>query len=872
MFDTVKFIQKTTEDPDVSVKDWAVNNSSVVQVTGNSENGYAFAVDKTQQGSGSALYKLPVDLGKKAIRFTYNPADTEWSYMHLKSAAMGLPKAADDHEVIESWGGQHDGSSQMTFRFDRVGNDLKVAYWFGWAPEEQGIYALLGIIRDFDWTKEHTMSFVQDQESFGWNMKIDDVILNQQNGEEAQSWINANLNNYQQAGGTYIRIGARANSGQKALFDTVQFVKNTDNETERPETSKDWNCINVVAVGDNENGYRLAGQSGLGTAYYKKRMKPDQTEIEFRVNVSDGWGYISLSEDPDMSLLAGNDELKEKNGMIILLERKGTLLNLQLYAKDTVISLASYENFDFGAKHTISFIRELGSWYMVFDGKVIRSFRLNDYLFEQLVSVEDGLYYRFSSYYAPFTFEDVKFNKTAGTDLSTKYDWEIVGYDPTEGTVDNLVLKGTGAASYKKKVDLNNTTIRAQVKPEMGGWCAIQFGNIMSSSAQVYPILTAPEKGMITLLFGRQEDGYCRISLYGKTADGSENEVLIGHIAAFDWNAVHDIRLVNQNGRWYVAVDNQSFAYLMYYKDTYITDSLSNVLNGLNGQVYARFSDSWIKKNNTWGSLRFVEESYHVPVLDLWPTMKATKTADGWTLSGEGTAGFTDVFDFKKHALKFQIKPEIDTWTAITFGNIYGSGLSLLQGVDNPYDMITLIFARGNDRMLRLSLFDGENEIALMYIDDFDFDAEHTLSFVNRKGNWYLNIDGRTIEGLNRDEKGVATRWLRTALKHLGDSAYVRIGTPGFTSQTITGVDIIYKTSHKFEIPQLPEKKQDKPIVKEPVKSVQTRTEPEVAEESNNNMKIVLSIMGVLAVLTVGTATILLVISKRKKKKIAESK
>ncbi len=868
---TVKNINFTEKNDDLD-SDWDISNKGMIQVNGTAEDGYTFAVDKEQEGSGSVLYKKPVDFRKQAIEFIYAPEDGDWSYIYLKSASLGYPQIQTDYADIEGWGGLHDGErKKMTLRFDRDGDNLKVAYWFGWAPEGQGLYTVLGTVKDFDWTKTHTMSFVQNQTTFGWNLMIDDILLEEGNGSEAQSWFNANLNNYEQDGGVYVQIGARGVNGQKALFDTVKFVENTKNDPEKPETSKDWNCTNVVAVGDNENGYRLAGQSGLGTAYYKKRMKPDQTEIEFRVNVSDGWGYISLSEDPDMSLLAGNDELKEKNGMIILLERKGTLLNLQLYAKDTVISLASYENFDFGAKHTISFVREWGSWYMVFDGEVLRKCRLNDYLFEQLVKAREGLYYRFSAYFAPFAFKDLRFRQTAGSDLNTEYDWEISGYVP-EGSDDNATFKGTGIAVYKKLVDLNNTTIRAQIKPEQDSWQCIQLSDIMSSNERVCPRLTIPTDGTLTLIFGRQERA-CRVSLYGTLEDGTAAEVLIGHIEAFDWEAVHDIRFVDKNGTWHIVIDNQSFEYIRYNENTYVTDTISEYFNRRNGKVYVRFSDAWVGQNYTWGNVSFLEGAYVEPAVDAWLKMTTTETGNGWTLSGEGNVGFTRKFDFSKDALKFKTKPEIDSWTGINFGNTYNSGLSILQGVDNPYSMLTLIFARNSESALRFSLYDGEKEIALAYIADFDFDQEHTLCFEKRKGNWYLNIDGRTLEGLNRDSDGMAAAWIRKATKLLDGSAYVRIGTPGFTSQTITGVQFVNKTQQRFEIPEAPKKITKAETEKKPEEKPEKKPEdtepvvqPEPTEESSIHMTVVLAVLGVLAALAVGAVVILLVLGRKKKK------
>ena len=863
----INFTEKPAipEDQDC---DWDIHDKGMISVSGDAESGYAFLVNKEQEGSGSVLYKKPLDLGKQAIEFTYAPEDKAWTYMYLKSASLGYPNVTEDHEEVETWGGLHDGANTMTLRFERDGNDLKAVYWYGWAPTGQGVYAVLGTLRDFDWTKSHTMSFVQNQKDYSWKLMIDDILLEEGNNSDVTNWMNTNLNNYQQAGGAYIQIGARSASGQKELFETVKFVENK-NQTEKPENSEEWKCNNAVVTGDKSQGYKLVGHSDFASAYYKEPMKPDQTEVEFRFDIQKEWATMSLSADPDMGILAGNDELRDKKGMIIILERKDTALNVQFYWDSLVTTLTSIDNFDFGAKHTISFVREWGSWYMVFDGNVLRNQRLDKFLFDQLVNVKDGVYYRFSANSAPFTFDEIRFLPTAGSDLNTEYDWEVTGYEPA-GTIDDPTFRGTGLLAYKKLVDLENITIRAQIRPEPDGWQCIQLTGTMSSDESICPRLTVPTDGTLTLIFGRQERS-CRVSLYGIGEDGANAEVLIGYVEAFDWEAVHDIRFVNKNGTWHIVIDNQSFEYITKNENTYVTDEISRYLNQRDGKVYVRFSDCWEKSDNTWGRMEVQEGAYVESAYDAWPKTTVSKNENGWNLSGEGTVGFTSKFDFNKHALQFQSKPGIDSWIAINFGATYCSSLPILQGVNNPFDMLTLIFARQNENTLRFSLYDGSQEILLAMIADFDFNIAHTLCFEERKGNWYINIDGRTLEGLGRDQDGVAADWIRKATKLLDGSAYVRIGTPGFTSQTITGVQIVDKASKAFEIPEIKllEKKTTvnepkEKDTKKPEPEPEPTTEPEPVEESGVNMTVVLIVLGVQAILAIGAVVVLLLVGRKK--------
>lgn len=744
-----------------TLPDWAAHDTSV---SGNAADGYTL----TPNEYGTATLLEPLDLSEEYIQMIITEAEDNKAVIALGSRP---PQGGTSFKAP----GKVNNSLTFFMIKEKDTGRLRLSLF-----NANGGESVVGYTEEFDWAAPHTLGFVKDGES--WYVSLDGMVFFQTT-DDVTPLITEQLNAMEE-GGAYLQLGAV--NAPVTTYSAVKIV----NEP-KPAINEDWAYTSNIQIGgDADDGYSVTGQN-LQYAYYRDPLNPFATELHFKMNSPDEntWNYISISADPDMGILPNQADIQAAKGMILIFERKGTRVDIRLFADPASMPLlGSFENFDFSAEHTLSFVNQYGTWYLVFDGQVLRQTNLNSFM--DIIYESPQVYYRFTGYYNGFGFSDLRFVPIEERKPDDS-DWEVDKYLVTE-TADGLEFSGSGVAAYLPAIDPTNTSFRWKFNPELGDWCGFQISSVPGASQTNMSLTTTPEEYDDTLSFiMAREENSLRLSLFGTTSDGGRGEVLIGRMENFDFDAVHLFRFVQMNGKWCLFLDRQLFEFPSGDgENDYVTNAITGALNRLGNEAYIRLFDCF-NKGVVWSNISFTEEAFELPIWEVTPDMTVTETEDGWTLQGTGDAGYRKPFNFDTDKLQFQVRPakgEYAEWVAISFSDTASVSASRLLGIGNEHNAITILLSQNNEEgtEARLSLYHNGNEIAFAYLKRFNFDEPHTLSFTERKGNWSLNIDGAAIETPVGDgDDALVANWITTAVNNLRKgSAYVRVALPYETTMS----------------------------------------------------------------------------------------
>ena len=744
----ISFLKKQEDNSDLT--GWTLGATS--RMTGNPEEGWQLDFTGLRFPNNGTSYKTDMDVSKLQVKFNISDLAVGKSIILQLANLKGSFENGDPDRVNFTLEKQSD----TTFVF--YGLDV------AGSPGTGGILNYHRI-EDFDYSSDHVFEFVKDNDQ--WLPALDGNVL-WGNPEVYDSFVNHMTQYF--AGSTTVSFAPNCDD------DTVLTVKNINfAEKQTDPTDADWVKMNGVTVtGDQESGYDVTGKEYL-TAYYRHPLKAADTTLNFRLSIADTkWNTLALAENMGMPLLPRFEEMKEYKGMAFILERKGDDLSFQVWEGTQIYQLKLYKSFDFDGVHTLTFANEHGNWYAVFDGEVLRSRQLND-LVSAMMTAEDGVHYRFSACYDDWSFSNVKFLDTP-KDAAGTSNWDVTGFEMA-GNGDDLTFKGDGYASYKQQIDLKETSIEVQFKPSDGGWAGLTISDMHTVGAGVLPGNVVPEDDFNALSFimGRQNDTQLRISLFGSTPDGALEKV-IAVVDNFDFDAAHKLRFVEKNGQYYLAIDGDILEWPEHDgEESYITNAITSLLSKLDSKVYLRFLSDQVS-GMEWNHIAFVKEEFTRPGIYTNGAVTTTVTKNGLSVTGAGLVGINSPFDVQKNKLRVQFKPQNENWVLLTIGDTPSGIVSKFWGPNNKHSMMCFVLGRQNDNQLRLSMWDGEKELMLIRLDRFDFDAEHTFSFVQHRGKYYLAIDDRMIEAVAMDGgEEIVTSWITKAVKQLSKStAYVR--------------------------------------------------------------------------------------------------
>ena len=226
---------------------------------------------------------------------------------------------------------------------------------------------------------------------------------------------------------------------------------------------------------------------------------------------------------------------------------------------------------------------------------------------------------------------------------------------------------------------------------------------------------------------------------------------------------------------------------------------------------------------------------------------------------------FMDGFDITKKQISFKLEPMEDTWAWMSF-SLYAFDSEILTGKEYAaeHNIIELILWKRADGSFIMSVWaQGDNtepgrEVHLTTKPNFDFDAAHTLHFIENRGYYYLALDGEAMGGFNFTE---------IIKKYENKEAFMKLGGQSvYSYREVKFLDVPEQEKEESSAPA--------PVSKGPVSKlgdIEEETESEVSSTSGapagraGYVLYVLMGAGILILGAGAAVTAILVIKKKKK-------
>lgn len=769
------------EVPHTVIGGWNLNNATV---TGDASNGYTV----TGPAGASASYQMPIDLSTQSVKLRLNHTG-EWQGLTFNAESdaptgVALPTA-----------------DKLSLILGREGDELRASVYL--ASGEGCVVR----IPNFTWDAEHTIGFTKVGDN--WYLNIDGEVYTSPQDESRgiTAAVNTALNNMSTKD-TYVTVMSEGNTPLNITG--FRFVNTTVSQV------GDWRLNGTVTIEDNgENGFNLAG-GGNSQTKYQKPIDLSTQSVKLQLNHTGEWQGINFttSREPNGVTKPSADALT------LILGREGNELRASIWIGDVAGGESQGEGcvvripeFAWNEEHTFGFSKVEDSWYLNIDGRVYTeplegSKGITGYVtaaLENMVTVP--------TYAGVINAEKVDLAITGYRYVSTETpevqtDWRLSGTVTAEGDRENgYALSGEGYAAYKTPFDMADWSVKMQFVPTfddsnpeqiVNGWQAIVFSDVCTVDTTVLPGVPTQggEHNVLTFILGREANGTTmRLSLFMQVGENKE-ERAITYIDDFDWDAEHTFGFAKVGDNWYVVFDGKTYTSPSGdTEDRIITSAITDVLNAMNGKdAYIRVEASDALNMPKFNLVETGRNEQEEGEWELSTDMTAEETANGWTVSGiPGIAGWKEVFAVDQDVFRIQFKPEVGNWAYFSVGDTYSVSAEQFMGPDNDNNMICFILGREDENTLRLSMWNGTAESAMVYIHSFDFDKAHDFQFVQRRGNWYLSIDGRTILSPQDDgDDKIITNWITEAVNNLkGNEAYIRVSACAGVPITLTNIQMI---------------------------------------------------------------------------------
>lgn len=762
--------------------DWILTGD--VTVEGSAAEGYTLTGGAHMQ----AAYKTAVDPATKSVKMVFDPGANNWYGLNI----------TDTPETGELLGASE---TQISLIFGRhTDTILRVSVWNDSTKAEEAV----AYIDNYDFTAEHTFGFTKVGET--WCLNVDGVAYVDTETTGAAEKIATFMNNM---------------AGKDAYFclqswDSEMAISNirlTDTAV-NATVANGWKLTGGVTLGGNaDEGYTLTGGPqnqttymsaiDLGTKSVSMVFDPGFTEDQ----ESTQWHGLNFSDNQSL----GNLFAPTATQLTLVLGRENeTTLRVSVWNGSREEAITYVNDFDWTAAHTYGFTKIDDNWFLNIDGAVYTDASAE--VTEKLTAFMDNMAGK--NAYAGVQSWTSDMNVSGFRIVDTEYageegDWRLSGEAKAEGDRENgYALSGKGYAAYKTPFDMAAWSVKMQFVPTIGGWQSLTFSDICTVDTNILPGLATQggEHNALTFILGRGTGNEgdaattdLRLSLYMKyTENGEEREAerAIAYINNFDWEAEHTFGFAKIGDSWYVVVDGKTYTSPQADgADRLITNAITEVLNAMQGKdAYVRAFASDALNMPKFNLVETGRNEQEEGEWELSTDMTAEETANGWTVSGiPGIAGWKEVFAVDQDVFRIQFKPEVGNWAYFSVGDTYSVSAEQFMGPDNDNNMICFILGREDENTLRLSMWNGTAESAMVYIHSFDFDKAHDFQFVQRRGNWYLSIDGRTILSPQDDgDDKIITNWITEAVNNLkGNEAYIRVSACAGVPITLTNIQMI---------------------------------------------------------------------------------
>lgn len=761
--------------------DWILTGD--VTVEGSAAEGYTLTGGAHMQ----AAYKTAVDPATKSVKMVFDPGANNWYGLNI----------TDTPETGELLGASE---TQISLIFGRhTDTILRVSVWNDSTKAEEAV----AYIDNYDFTAEHTFGFTKVGET--WCLNVDGVAYVDTETTGAAEKIATFMNNM---------------AGKDAYFclqswDSEMAISNirlTDTAV-NATVANGWKLTSGVTLGGNaDEGYTLTGGPqnqttymsaiDLGTKSVSMVFDPGFTEDQ----ESTQWHGLNFSDNQSL----GNLFAPTATQLTLVLGRENeTTLRVSVWNGSREEAITYVNDFDWTAAHTYGFTKIDDNWFLNIDGAVYTDASAE--VTEKLTAFMDNMAGK--NAYAGVQSWTSAMNVSGFRIVDTEYageegDWRLSGEAKAEGDRENgYALSGKGYAAYKTPFDMADWSVKMQFVPTfddsnpeqiVNGWQAIVFSDVCTVDTTVLPGVPTQggEHNVLTFILGREANGTTmRLSLFMQVGE-NKAERAITYIDDFDWDAEHTFGFAKVGDNWYVVFDGKTYTSPAGdTEDRIITSAITDVLNAMNGKdAYIRVEASDALNMPKFNLVETGRNEQEEGEWELSTDMTAEETANGWTVSGiPGIAGWKEVFAVDQDVFRIQFKPEVGNWAYFSVGDTYSVSAEQFMGPDNDNNMICFILGREDENTLRLSMWNGTAESAMVYIHSFDFDKAHDFQFVQRRGNWYLSIDGRTILSPQDDgDDKIITNWITEAVNNLkGNEAYIRVSACAGVPITLTNIQMI---------------------------------------------------------------------------------
>lgn len=485
------------------------------------------AIGFTLNGEGSALYRSSVEITTLSLNMQFKPEQGQWYYLSFHNSDLIqnkflTPEKVRQLDAAEFILGVEDSGSFRFSLWDNVnGKEVALAY-----------------IDDFDWNVPHTFQIRRFNKD--WYFTVDGKKCGLRN---LNSQVEALL-------GKAAYVTLSSSSGANATFTNLQFNRNVITEY--------WNAADIQVSGSPETGFSL---NGYGTANYLTPFHLSAQEVQMQIiPAEEHWGYLRFSNTADDIDKLFDEDVREKyNAVAFILWLKNDR-TLAISRWDTVnhveIPLLRLDNFNRDIPHTYGVAQTKDGWFFAVDGKIYDSVDLSAQI-TPLLSEDCYVSIGSDGTDAGIASSQVKIQNHAKTP-DYAYDWIVTPGFKADGENHSVYeLNGLGTAIYRNEFDIRTDKISFQVNPAAGSWVYVSLSSSKKDIGKLLSTETRKQYSAIEFIFGKQDNGSLRLSYWDTE---KKAETAISYVGGFDWDKTHTMSFFLWRGKWYVTLDNTTFA------------------------------------------------------------------------------------------------------------------------------------------------------------------------------------------------------------------------------------------------------------------------------------------------------------------------
>ena len=723
---------------------WTLGGTTTA-LTGNPGDGWRIAFHGASYETNGTFYMADMDVSKIQVKFRLSELAVGKSII-LQFASQRGPFDKGD-------------STRVNFCLSRV--DEKTLNFHGFDtvrfPGEQGGVFNYHSLGGFDFEADHTFAFAQ--ENGKWVPTIDGAP--QTGDEDTNAVYDAFVKNMlmQSAGRTTVAFVP--NDGLDAvdeiIIQNIRFEKDASDLT-------GWRLGDTTALnGNREEGWRIdfGGEQYInnGTSY---EANIDVSKLQVVFNLSElAIGKTIILQFADSKCDFGSNTDTVVN---FVFERR-TEETLFFYDLGQMANTHLMESFDFTGDHVFEFVQEKGKWMPALDGMVLSDGEKAEVnaSYDTFVKTMSAQFLEKTTVsFAPVSADDTVLTIRNISFIEKAKD--LTGWMPGAtsalygSSVEGWKIDFYGAryegngSSYTADIDISRLQVNFNLTGlTQGKEIILQFGDARGDFGTGAP-------ARVNFLFSKADDN--TLIFHGLDEDkfsGTAGVFNYHRMDGFDVGVDHTFTFVQENGKWLPALDGMiqkgDAETNAVYDDFVKTMSLRSA-----GETVVSFAPNDNLEATeivTITNINFVRSEMEPEDMDWLGPLATGDSKPGYEIvNGQYEwSYFTKKLDTAEVTMQAKISLDVDTWIALELSD--GTERTLLPTREELLDQKRMMFLLGRQRNgadLRVSLWNGEGELLLGVICNFDFDVAHTFALRQIDNAYYMVIDGAAYGSAYQDE------------------------------------------------------------------------------------------------------------------------